>query len=246
MKAKTKHPRPVLVSFSGIDGAGKSTQIRNLCAFLDEAGLRVRLLAFWDHGAMFSGIREWMSLHLFRGDAGVGTPERPVNRRDKNIQSPYLNAVRFLLYLCDALRANSLVARFRKTDCDVVIFDRYVYDELANLPLTSGMVRSYSTRVAKLCPRPDVAFLLDAEPEKARSRKPEYPVDFLKRNRAVYLDLAGLLGMVVIPAMEEQEVSARVAQELVDRTSSEIAWRDSALGERHSDVARAAPAVPER
>ncbi|MBV9342365.1 MAG: thymidylate kinase [Acidobacteria bacterium] len=219
--------RPVFVSFSGIDGAGKSTQIKNLCAFLNQAGLRVRLLAFWDHIAGLAGIREWMSLHLFKGDAGVGTPEKPVNRRDKNVESPYLNTLRFLLYFGDALRTNLLTAGLKKTDCDVVIFDRYLYDELANLPLTRSVARAYSALVGKLCPRPDVAFLVDADPEKARRRKPEYPLEFLKRNREAYLSLSRLVGMVVIAEGPEQEVSARVAQELVERTKSQIAWERS-------------------
>ena len=31
-----------------------------------------------------------------------------------------------------------------------------------------------------IVPRPDVAYLLDADPEAARARKPEYPVDFMR------------------------------------------------------------------
>ena len=238
MKRLSHRRRPLLVSFSGIDGAGKSTQIKNLCAFLNEAGLRVRLLAFWDQVAGFAGIREWMSLHLFKGDAGVGTPEKPVNRRDKNVESPYLNTARFLLYLGDALRTNLLTAGLKKADCDVVIFDRYLYDELANLPLTRGLARAYSALVAKLCPHPDVAFLLDADPEKARRRKPEYPLEFLKCNREAYLTLSRLVGMVVITEGAEPEVSARVAQELVERTSSQIVWGPSSLESRSEGCVR--------
>lgn len=37
-----------IVSFSGIDGAGKSTQIFELQAWLRESGLGVKLLTFWD------------------------------------------------------------------------------------------------------------------------------------------------------------------------------------------------------
>ena len=38
----------MLVSFSGMDGAGKSTQIASLRAHMEEAGLRVRIITFWD------------------------------------------------------------------------------------------------------------------------------------------------------------------------------------------------------
>ena len=36
------------VSFSGMDGAGKSTQIEISSAHMQEAGLRVRIITFWD------------------------------------------------------------------------------------------------------------------------------------------------------------------------------------------------------
>ena len=38
MRARAKNQRPMFVSFSGIDGAGKSTQIENLRARMQEAG----------------------------------------------------------------------------------------------------------------------------------------------------------------------------------------------------------------
>jgi precorrin-6A synthase len=44
MPAFFEKRRPVVVSFSGIDGAGKSTQIEALAARAREAGLRVRVV----------------------------------------------------------------------------------------------------------------------------------------------------------------------------------------------------------
>ena len=39
-------PRPLLISFSGLDGSGKSTQIENLREFLHRRGLTTRLAGF--------------------------------------------------------------------------------------------------------------------------------------------------------------------------------------------------------
>ena len=75
------------VSFSGIDGAGKSTQIANLRARLQDAGMRVALITFWDDVARLKRIREGAGHTLFKGEKGVGSPEKPVNRRDKNVRS---------------------------------------------------------------------------------------------------------------------------------------------------------------
>jgi thymidylate kinase len=48
MRALRKIRRTSFVSFSGIDGAGKSTQIDALCLRLKGDGLRVLLIRFWD------------------------------------------------------------------------------------------------------------------------------------------------------------------------------------------------------
>jgi thymidylate kinase len=128
-----ENERARLVSFSGLDGAGKSTQIGALRTRLNEAGLRVLLLTFWDDVARLRRIREVSGHTLFRGDKGVGTPARPVNRRDKNVRSWYMTAVRFCLYFVDAISLRIAVAKALRSDAEVVIFDRYLYDELANL-----------------------------------------------------------------------------------------------------------------
>ena len=40
---------PLLISFSGVDGSGRSTQIESLRSALHAAGLKTTLLAFWDN-----------------------------------------------------------------------------------------------------------------------------------------------------------------------------------------------------
>jgi thymidylate kinase len=207
--------RPVLVSFSGIDGAGKSTQIENLHRHLSTAGFQVQRLAFWDDVAVLRRFREYSRSALLKGDAGIGSPGNPVNRRDKNVQTWYMNTFRFFLYSLDAAWLNLVVRKALRSHTGVVIFDRYLYDELANLPLRSRFTRSYIRLMLKFAPQPNVAYLLDADPVQARERKPEYPLDFVQSNRAAYLALSELSGsMTVIAPGTADEVASRVIQEI--------------------------------
>ena len=80
----------------------------------------------------------------------------------------------------DAIHLVKVVGEARRWGADAVIMDRYIYDELANLPLTNFMTRILLRMVnAWLVPQPDVAYLLDADPVEACQRKPEYPITFL-------------------------------------------------------------------
>lgn len=199
------------VSFSGIDGSGKSTQIDALCATLAEMGLRVRVIRFWDEVAQLTGIREGAGHTIFRGDKGVGTPAAPINRRDKNVQSWPMSCVRLGIYFLDAVALRRVVARALRSDADFIIFDRYIYDEFANLALRNPFMRAYARAMMSLVPRPHISYLLDADPVQARARKPEYPLEFLHANRQAYLDLDRILGgMTVIPPMPIEDAQREV------------------------------------
>jgi len=211
--------RAKIISFSGIDGAGKSTQIEMLRERLIQAGLRVSLLAFWDDVAMLTSVREFSGHTLFKGEKGVGSPTKPVNRRDKNVRSWYMTVVRFGLYFVDAISLCRTVAKQRRSGADVIIFDRYLHDQLANLNLNRGIERIYARLFLAMTPKPDIAYLLDADPAQARERKPEYPVDFLQQSRATYLALSEMGQMTVIPPLPVAEAAQRILEAMVNKLS---------------------------
>ena len=204
---------PLLISFSGMDGSGKSTQIRNLCDELVAAGFPVAELAFWDHVVAFSGVRAGFSHKFLKSDGRVGVPGRPAQRNDKNARAWYLTLGRSVLYLLDALKLRLAVKRAARS-ARVIVFDRYIYDQLATLSMDSHLARAYAGLVLSIVPRPDVAFVLDAIPEEARERKPEYPLDFLHKYRRSYLQLGDLAHLVVVPPLSPEEVRLEILKQV--------------------------------
>lgn len=232
--------RPLLISFSGLDGAGKSTQIDNLRERLEAAGLKVKLLAFWDNVVVMTRYREGFVHTVYGSEKGVGAPDKPVNRRDKNVRAWYLTIARHALYLMDAMHLRIVVREAMKSGHDVVILDRYVYDELANLPLERPMTRRFVRTIETLAPLPDIAYLLDADPEAAHKRKPEYPVEFMHKCRAAYHRLAALLGtMTVIPPLPLPEAKLAVVT-ACDKT---ILARELEIATESPDRQMGAPAA---
>jgi thymidylate kinase len=204
-----------LISFSGIDGAGKSTQIEALQAHLRQLGFRSTLYTFWDNVVVFPRLREHMSFKAFKGDKGIGSPKQPIRRRDKNVTSWYITAVRLFLYLLDAYSLRVAVSGSSTAGVDFIIFDRYIYDELANLPLHRPPVRLYVNLILRLIPRPDIAFIVDADPEAAYRRKPEYPLEFVRSNREAYITLSRLVrSLTVLAPLAVEETTNKIKESI--------------------------------
>lgn len=224
-----------VVSFSGIDGAGKSSQIEALCRSLRHRGYRCALYTFWDDVVAFPKLREHISLRAFRGDKGIGSPTKPIVRRDKNVTTWYTTIFRLFLYALDAFSLSIAVSR-SESNADFLIFDRYIYDELANLPLKNPAVHLYLHLLLKFIPQPDIALLLDADPEAATIRKPEYPLEFVYRNREAYHRVSKLVGMNIVPPLSIEQTSG-----IIDELVSEKCLRaDRYTFQNASDDERAA------
>jgi thymidylate kinase len=204
----------MIISFSGIDGAGKSTQIQKLREYLSSNGIAVEELTFWDNVALFSSMRSGFSRRVLQSDGNVGTPDRPAERRDKNKQNIFLITGRCVLHVFDVLNLRRIFHQARSRNLGVVIFDRYIYDQLAALPLNSVIARAYARFILKLAPKPDLALLLDAIPEVARARKPEYPVDFMRQYRSSYLRLCDFTNLRLVRAGDVDEVQSAIRAHL--------------------------------
>jgi thymidylate kinase len=213
-----------IITFSGIDGAGKTTQIQMLSRNLEALGFQVAHVCFWDEVAVFPKFRAGVSLRAFRNSRSKGDG---ATRSDKNVRTWYLTLLRSPFYLLDTLNLRRVIARVQLQSPDFIIFDRYYYDQVVQLRSQGWLARMFRRLLIALAPDPNFAFILDAHPAEAFRRKPEYPLAFLYEYRRGYLGLPSLIpGIQVIaaapPEMVQRQILERVATYSSDRGATPL------------------------
>lgn len=172
--------RPQIVAFSGLDGAGKSTQVRMLASALGALGYRVSIEwspILGNRSISLLSAAAWGFLRLTRSPEGragrslvAGTRSTSYRRRAlKQLWTAYVASVNSL-----ALRRASLVSRGRE---HIVIYDRFVLDSVVRVRFLYGGREPFRAQRAILdavAPTPTAAFWLDVPPERAYARKPEH------------------------------------------------------------------------
>jgi hypothetical protein len=73
----------------------------------------------------------------------------------------------------------------------------------------------------RIIPTPHVAFLIDADAEAATIRKPEYPLEFARRNREAYLQLSRVAGgMLIIPPLAIAEATEAMKKVIFEKSQT--------------------------
>ncbi len=179
----------MLITFSGLDGAGKSTLIAWLKQQLERDHRRVVVFHLPDHVGVYAALRYLRDRLLGRppDDTGGGAARRPVPRMLRRIRNALLwnRPVRQLLYPIDLLLFWALYrVPLEKLGGRVLIMDRYFYDGLVDV--ADGRHWTWLRLLERLTPTPDVLVFLDTGPEEAFARKREHTVEYLRRRYVGY------------------------------------------------------------
>lgn len=189
----------MLITFSGLDGAGKSTLIDFVSTTLEGEHRAVRVLHLNDEVGIYAVLRALRDRIVGRREAALapGAPDpksqklqRPAPRGWRGVASRWRTAlvwnkpVRRLLYVVDLAIFQCLRLWLEAIRGRVLIMDRYFYDTLVDV--TNGRPRVWTRVLERLTPEPTIPVFLDISPEESFRRKREFTIDYLRQRADVY------------------------------------------------------------
>lgn len=159
-----------LITFTGLDGSGKSTQLDLLKTHLEQEGKKVAVF----HAIEFS-LANRIALALRGGKTFVPDKEKSVTRA-----SSFSIFLRKIFLLIDILRFRSFTKKLEQNGIEFLLSDRYFFDTAVNIEYLGGSVPN---SLVNLIPTPDRAFYLRITPEEIlkRDRVPEQGLEYLRK-----------------------------------------------------------------
>ena len=194
----------MLITFSGLDGSGKSTLVDYLKESLEKEDRRVAVSHMNYDVGLYSALRYLAKKTVARksGTVSHAPREQAFNGQFKSRAARlryhlvWNKGLRVLIYPVDI--AIFVLYRFyvEKVNRQVLIMDRYFYDTLVDV---TGASKSLRFRfLSWLTPRPTLPLYLDITAERAFERKAEYSVDYLTRRRLSYQKLLAAIPEVLV------------------------------------------------
>lgn len=174
-----------IITISGVDGSGKSTQASLLTDHLREQGFRV----FYFHAVQFSlakkiaGFKRYCLLCRLSGKCQ--TESRDQEEKSVTRANSLQIFFRKLFLGIDLWRFRRLKEKLERQGYDYLLSDRYFFDSIVNI---GYLEKKEYDREIPFFAKPDKAFYIDVSPETImdRERKPDQGAEYLIKKQEIF------------------------------------------------------------
>lgn len=185
-----------IITLSGVDGSGKSTQLQLLKERLEQGGKKV----FYFHAIEFSLANRLARSLKSKKEFTPGSEKASVKAGRFSL------CLRKLFLMIDVCRFGSLQKKLGKESYDYILSDRYFYDSVINILYLEKKPKSLW--IEKYIPKPDQAFYMDISAEEImqRERVPEQGIDYLNRKIELFEQKKDAFSLIPIDASQSQSI----------------------------------------
>ncbi len=207
------------ITFSGVDGSGKSTQLQLIREKLEQEGKNV---------AYFHAVEFALASKFTRNNNQdtITKKEQNVDTGESVTRASYCGILlRKVFLIIDMVRFRFLIHRLQISGYDYLLSDRYFFDTIINIEYLQSRnseqgtrntkTNSFSLFTAPCSLLPDIAFYFDADPESimSRERAPEQGIDYLRAKQNLFRQKLSEWNMTTIDANRDKET---IFQEIAD------------------------------
>lgn len=203
----------LLVTFCGLDGSGKTTMIKRLIKYLEEAGE--------DHFLTKQPTQAVRSSEIFR------------NYMDQPDHTGFDYRSLSLLAASDRVQHSNMVIIPELKKGKIVVSDRYFYSCLANLQARGFEKDKWIYEISKSIVKPDISFFMEISVEKALERvrsRPEEKEKFVDiglqfRLKDNYEKICKQTNGVLIPSDVSEDESFEIVKNTFEEQRRKKKWK---------------------
>jgi len=172
----------MIITFSGLDGSGKTTLIKILEGYFLVNNIKFKSYTIYDDLSIYAFVRKIRRVINSSRNIELNEDLNSKKKSYKLFRSKYVKRF-FLLFDIVLVVFVKIYFSFGNKK---LILDRYFYDFLMEV---TDNINFFQRFICFFFPEPDISFFIETEPEVAFARKGEYDVKTLTYRREIYRNI---------------------------------------------------------